>query len=188
MTRYRTIVADPPWPFMWSAGKGGRRRRETELGYKTMSVADICALPVRDLADPDGCHLFLWVTDELLADGVGMQVAKAWGFRRAGPSIVWSKKNFGLGRFPRPSHEQMLVCRLGSLQFTGPYNRGSVYQWEQPRASHNGRRIHSAKPEGSLDLVEAVSPGPFLELFARRNRMGWDTWGNESLEHVEMGA
>lgn len=70
--KYRTIVADPPWPFQWGGGKGGRRRRATELGYPTMSVDEICEFPVAELADPDGCHLYLWVTDEINRNGEGV--------------------------------------------------------------------------------------------------------------------
>ena len=186
---YRTIVADPPWPFQWSAGKGGRRRRETELGYTTMSVDEICALDVRALAHPEGCHLFLWVTDEMLAEGAGMKVARSWGFERSGPSIVWRKPQFGLGVFPRPQHEQILVCRLrGSraLWKEGANRYGSVFDWNLTYGKNNGGRQHSAKPEGFLDLIECVLPGPYLELFARRNRIGWDTWGDQAISHVDV--
>jgi len=66
--RYRTILADPPWPFQWGGGKGGRRRRETELGYKTMTIEEIAALDVASLAD-EICNLFLWATDEVYREG-----------------------------------------------------------------------------------------------------------------------
>lgn len=193
MKLYRTIVADPPWPFQWSGGKGGRRRRETELGYKTMTVEEICALGdwVKTLVDPTGCNLFLWVTDEMLAEGNGMKVARAWGFVRSGPSIVWRKPNFGTGLFPRPQHEQILVCRLPKTKNTwlpGANRIGSVHDWKQDYSLNGGKR-HSRKPEGFLDLVKRVSPPPHLEMFARRNRLDeWDTWGNEAMNHVDKEA
>jgi N6-adenosine-specific RNA methylase IME4 len=185
VTRYRTIVADPPWPFQWGGGKGGRRRRETELGYPTLTVDEICDLPIRDLADSEGCHLYLWATDEITRNGEAVRVANAWGFRIVGPSLIWSKPNFGMGCFPRPSHEVILVCRLGHL----PYALNdvkSVQEWNQPRGRMNGGKQHSRKPDGFLDLVERNSPEPRLELFARRQRLGWDTWGNEALEHIAL--
>lgn len=184
--RFRTIVADPPWPFQWAAGKGGRRRRETELGYVTMTVDEIAAMrEASDFADPEGCHLFLWATDEMYREGHAVQVARAWGFEPCGPTLIWAKPNFGLGVFPRPQHEPLLVCRRGKITFTEGANRyGSVHRWPLLRASHNGGRIHSAKPDAALDLIEQVSPGPYLELFARRARLGWEYHGDESLQTV----
>ena len=184
MTRvlYRTLVADPPWPFQWGGGKGGRRRRETELGYKTMRVEEICALDVGSLAEPDA-HLYLWATDEIYRNGEAVRVANAWGFRVAGPSIIWAKSNFGMGYFPRPAHEILLVCRRGSL----PYrlnNVPSVQHWNQARGRGGiggAGKQHSRKPEAALDLVEMASPGPYLELFSRRQRFGWHTWGDQAL-------
>jgi N6-adenosine-specific RNA methylase IME4 len=185
--RFRTIVADPPWPFQWSAGKGGRRRRETELGYATLSVDEIAALRVGDLADEEGCHLFLWATDEMYREGDAVRVARAWGFEPCGPTLIWAKPNFGLGVFPRPQHEPLLVCRRGKIAFNeGATRHGSTQHWPLVRASHNGGRVHSAKPDAALDLVEQVSPGPYLELFARRARFGWEYAGNESLSTVQI--
>ena len=85
---YRTIVVDPPWPFQWNGGKGGRRRRETELGYRTMSIEEIAAIPVGELAHPDGAFLYLWATDEVYGEGQALAVARAWGFERCGPAII----------------------------------------------------------------------------------------------------
>lgn len=189
MTRYRTIVADPPWPFQWGGGKGGRRRRETELGYKTMAVQEIAALPVADLAHPDGAFLFLWATDEVYREGQAVQVARAWGFEPCGPSLIWHKPNFGMGYFPRPAHESLLVCRRGRLKWNdtpAAVGTPSVQTWGAGRAPNNGGKVHSAKPDAALDLIERVAPGPYVELFARRARFGWDYWGDESLSTAEM--
>lgn len=198
MTRYRTILADPPWPFQWSGGKGGRRRRETELGYRTMTVADIAAMrEPHEFAHPDGCNLFLWATDEMYREGDAVRVCREWGFEPCGPAIIWRKDNFGAGFFPRAGHEMLMVCRTrGVAAF---WNRGeddeyvrevrathSVQSWGQERGQKNGGKQHSRKPEGAADLAEIVSPGPYLEMFARRTRFGWDTWGNEALEHVQI--
>jgi N6-adenosine-specific RNA methylase IME4 len=98
---------------------------------------------------------------------------------------VWAKKGYGLGRFPRPQHESLIVCRRGTLPFNVA-DAGSVQHWKQPY--ENGARAHSAKPDGSIDLIERASPGPYLELFARRARFGWDYWGDESLGTAELSA
>lgn len=185
-TKFRCIVADPPWPFQWSGGKGGRRRRETELGYKTMTLDEIAALPVADLADEAGCHLFLWATDEMYGEGHAARIRDAWGFKRCAPSVIWRKPNYGMGVFPRPQHEILMVCRRGQASFT-VNDVGSVQNWRQDSSLNGGKR-HSRKPDAALDLVERVSPGPYLELFARRQRLGWQTWGDQALEHVEMSA
>lgn len=203
MTGFATIAADPPWPLKWATGtirvngRGEQHRvLKRELGYSTMSIEDIAALPVSDLAAEDA-HLFLWAPDEFLLDGSALRVARAWGFdpgrvmldrpdpELAGGLVWWAKPGYGLGRFPRPQHEAILVCRRGTLPFTAT-DVGSVHLWKQPY--ENGARKHSAKPEGAYDLIERVSPGPYLELFARRGRLGWDHWGHQALQSVEVAA
>jgi N6-adenosine-specific RNA methylase IME4 len=146
-----------------------------------MTVDAIANLPVNSLAD-DNCHLYLWTIDQFLLDGSTARVAKAWGFP-VGRLMVWKKSHYGLGTFPRPQHEAVLVCRRGSEPFS-VRNIGSVF--DAPIPFMGGLRLHSAKPESFFDLVEVNSPGPRLEMFARRQRLGWDTWGNEALEHVEL--
>ncbi len=186
LARYRTIVADPPWPIPAEnrrAGRGGRRGNSTAMGYRVMALEDIYALPVSGLAEADA-HLFLWITPRLNREGAGVACAEAWGFRVVS-EIIWAKPNFGLGAFPRPQHEPLLVCRRGSLPFA-LNDVGSVQRWNQVFAKTNGGKVHSAKPDGALDLIERASPGPYLELFARRARFGWDYWGDESLGTAEM--
>lgn len=186
---YRTIVADPPWPFHdarsrpW-ASKGGRRSRDTFFPYDTQSLEWIEALPVATIAHAEGCHLYLWVPAGFNRKGIGVRVAEAWGFVVVS-EIVWDKVNFGLGKFPRPQHEIILVCRRGALPFQ-VNNAGSVQRWKAPRAGGNGGRIHSAKPDGMQDLVERASPAPYIELFARRKRLGWDTWGDQCSKDVDL--
>lgn len=191
MKKYRTILADPPWKVggdgvarsrPW-ASKGGRRGRETFFPYKTQETDWIKELPVSELAEDDA-HLYLWVPARFNREGVGVDVVRAWGFECIS-EIVWDKLNFGLGKFPRPQHEILLVCRRGTLPFR-VNNAGSVQRWHALRAKGNGGRIHSAKPDGAQDLIEQASPGPYLELFARRARFGWDYWGDESLGTAEM--
>lgn len=147
------------------------------LSYPTLTVEEITALPVAMLAASDA-HLYLWTTQRYLWDA--REIVKAWGFK---PSTVltWCKPptGFSLGGTFGKASEFVLFARRGSLKAISRTNRD---WWEWSRGQH------SAKPEAFLDIVESVSPGPYLEMFARRNRLGWETWGNESLEHVSMEA
>ena len=116
-------------------------------------------------------------------EGIGARVAQAWGFGVVS-EIVWDKMTFGLCKFPRPQREILLVCRRGSLPFQ-VNNAGSVQRWRAPQAKGRRGRIHSAKPDGSYDLIEQASPGPYAELFARRARFAWDyPIGDQSLSGV----
>jgi N6-adenosine-specific RNA methylase IME4 len=187
---YRTIVADPPWeyPGGWpgastsarSAARGnpvaavGEQTR-TAIKYPTLPVAAIAALPVGVLAHPAGAHLYLWTTNRYLHDA--FHVAEAWGFRY-GQLLTWCKAPMGLGpggAFAQSS-EYVLFCRRGHLRHLSRVD-STWFNW--PRLG----RAHSRKPEAFLDLVEQVSPGPYLEMFARRSRLGWDVWGNEVGAH-----
>ena len=185
--KYRTIVADPPWP-MPSGGKhsGPGRwhkhnalRRPSELPYPTMTLDAIRALPISTLAERDA-HLYLWTTNAQLEHA--WDIVRGWGFR---PSqvIVWAKtpRGIGLGGTFTNTAEFVLFSRRGSLAALSRLDT-SWFHWTRP---HNN---HSAKPEAFLDIVEQVSPGPYLEMFARRQRLGWDTYGDEALPHVELSA
>ena len=184
VVKYRTIVADPPWEYEGFASSPGSHGKWTKgvistgTGYPMMPVADISALPVADMAEPD-CRLFMWTTSRYLPESFG--VLSAWGFRYK-QLLVWHKLGaapFG-GSVAPIDAEYLLVA-----------NHGSPPRLTKARSSVLSAAItkqHSRKPEAFLDLVEQVSPGPYLELFARRQRLGWDTWGNECFEHVEMEA
>jgi N6-adenosine-specific RNA methylase IME4 len=136
------------------------------LDYQVMSVSDIAALPVRSVA-ADGCHLYLWTTQSFLRDAYA--VLDAWGFKQ-GALLVWSKPPKGVVGTWVCSAEFCIFGRRGSLGHKRR-NIGTVFEW--PRGAH------SAKPEAFQDMVESVSPGPYLEMFARRPRLGWTVWGNE---------
>jgi N6-adenosine-specific RNA methylase IME4 len=159
-----------------------------KIEYQTLTVEEISALPVQDHADKD-CRLFLWTTQRYLGDAFG--VLTSWGFVYR-QTFVWHKTTsfspFG-GSLAPNNVEFVLVARRGSPPVL---NRAKSCVVAAPgfagRRTGNGLGLnkHSQKPEAFLDLVEQVSPGPYLELFARRQRLGWDTWGNEALEHVEL--
>lgn len=178
--RYRCIVADPPWDYgndkmSGTLGPGSGPMKHNKLHYETMSVDEIATLPVSELAEDDA-HLYLWTTQSFLRDTY--RVLDAWGFRQ-GAILVWSKPPKGVCGTYVCSVEFCIFARRGSLE-AKRRQIGTCYQW--PR-SH-----HSAKPEAFQDMVESVSPGPYLELFARRQRLGWHSWGNQALCHVEMNA
>jgi N6-adenosine-specific RNA methylase IME4 len=179
---YHTIVADPPWEIAKRIGRGGRRRTSTAVPYSFMSIDEIKALPVADLA-ADTAHLYLWATRRLFREGTAAAVARAWGFEPCA-EVIWGLRNPGMGSAPwMNDHEPVLVASRGSLPFHGD-QPGGVQFWRQRYASHNGGKVHSAKPEAFLDHVEAWSPAPYLELFARRQRLGWDTWGDEAFNSI----
>lgn len=185
MKRYRTIVADPPWPYKsWPIGRIPRGAefdgRRTPIKYATMSVAQIAALPVSDLADGGGCHVYLWTTNRYLDEA--FDVMRAWGVRNRPQTLIWCKTPMGLGpggTFAQNA-EFILFGRIAQLRHL---RRVESVWFTWPRTA-----AHSKKPDAFLDLVEQVSPGPYLELFARRQRLGWDSWGNEALCHVDLEA
>ncbi len=173
--KYRTIVADPPWRYKGSLPAYNWEGERSAVPYDTMSNAEIQALPVPDLADRDA-HLYLWTTNTHIE--ASWSIVKAWGFKYS-TLLTWCKPPHGLvsGAAYVCTTEYILFCRRGSLPATARMDT-TWFEWP--------RKAHSAKPEAFLDLVEQVSPGPYLEMFARRNRLGWDTWGNECLQHVEV--
>jgi N6-adenosine-specific RNA methylase IME4 len=146
-----------------------------------MTLSEIEALPVPDLAEPDA-HLYLWTTNRFLEDAY--RVVRSWRFRPA-QLLVWAKPPMGVGfggAFTTTT-EFILFARRGKLAHAA---RQDSSWWKWSRVYTNGHIDHSAKPEAFLDIVEQVSSGPYLELFARRQRLGWDTWGNEALKHVTL--
>lgn len=173
--RYGTIMADPPW----QETGGGKVKRGADRHYPLMKLADICALPVGELALPDS-HLYLWVTNNWLERA--FEVVRAWGFEFV-TCITWGKVSAGvapaiqtgLGQYYRGASEQLLFCRRGQPPYrviNGKRAQGKTLVLE-PRGEH------SEKPESVRKTIERVSAGPYLELFARRPAPGWDVWGNE---------
>lgn len=180
---YRTIVADPPWDYgrnkSFSITRNGTGPKLLKpFTYPTMSGDSIAELPVAGMVEADS-RLFLWATNRHLP--LAFHVAQSWGFKYR-QTLVWRKTGnpSPFGGSVAPNHaEFLLVCRRGSPETLSRLSSSVI---DAPAAVFG----HSAKPEAFLDLVEQVSPGPYLELFARRQRLGWDTWGNEALCHVEI--
>ena len=174
--RFKCIVADPPWRYKNTmpvtgndAGYPGRYER-SKTNYATMTVEKITELPVRELADKAGCHLYLWTTKDHLEYSWG--IVRAWGFTPK-QILTWCKKPKGMIGFGTFSGCTEFVMFAVTGKRAIHHNRCNRTWWEWPRGKH------SAKPEAFQDIVESVSPGPYLELFARRKRLGWSVWGNE---------
>lgn len=158
--RYRTIIADPPW----ITGQNGKLGAEQY--YALMDIDAIKAMPVADLAE-DNAHLYLWCYPATRY--VAEEVMAAWGFRFV-DEFVWGKDQMGLGKYFRHAHETLLLGVRGRLpvQFRG-----------QRSFTMLPRQAHSHKPEEIHIMAQRLSPGPYLELFARRPFPGFDIWGAE---------
>jgi N6-adenosine-specific RNA methylase IME4 len=187
MTQYATIVADPPWqvmagPLNGREGFGDATGASRPLAYPSMTVEQIKALQVPAAED---AHLYLWTTSGYLP--AAFDVAKAWGFTYS-TTLVWAKNVMGggLGGAYGISTEYVLFCRRGSLKAHGRVG-GTWFNWKRPY-DERGKPRHSAKPREFFAMVEEVSPGPYLEMFARDKREGWHAWGNEIESDVEIAA
>jgi N6-adenosine-specific RNA methylase IME4 len=168
---YSTIVADPPWDVKRGAPQGrppGVQLASEPLPYPTMTLAEIAALPVKDKAHDDA-HLYIWTINKYIEQTYA--IARAWGFTPS-TMLYWFKepKGIGLGGTYALCVEPILFCRRGTL---AAKKRSDRNWWTWPRGEH------SKKPEAFQTMVEGISPGPYLELFARRKRPNWTTWGNE---------
>ena len=173
--RYKTIVADPPWAYnrSWDGGsdksvfKGAQT--SVPMPYVQMSLFDICALPVAELAD-DNCDLYLWTTQKYLPKA--FDVIEAWGFKYC-QTLTWCKTPMGTGQggLYCPTTEFLILARKGRMPLK---TRVDTTWWNVKRTGK-----HSKKPEFFQDIIEQQSDAPRIELFARRPRDGWVVWGNE---------
>ena len=175
---YSTILADPPWQFANRTGKMAPEHRRLNR-YATLTIEEICALPVSSVA-AEKCHLYLWVPNALLPWGV--RVLEAWGFAYK-TNIVWHKvrkdggpDGRGVGFYFRNVTELLL------FGIRGKDNRTLAPGRRQVNFIASRKREHSRKPDEQYDVIEACSPGPYLELFARGTRPNWVGWGNQAIE------
>ena len=178
---YGAILADPPWQFQNRTGKMAPEHKRL-LRYPTMTVREIMDLPVQAVAADPG-HLYLWVPNALLHEG--LQVMAAWGFTYKS-NLIWYKvrqdggpDGRGVGFYFRNVTEMILFGVRGRLRTLPPGRR-------QVNLLASRKREHSRKPDEIFDLIERCSPGPYLELFARFRRDGWDQWGNEDVERNSL--
>lgn len=179
--KFGTILADPPWQFQNRTGKIAPEHRRLNR-YATMKLDDIKNLPVADVAG-DPCHLYLWVPNALLPDG--LDVMKSWGFQYKS-NIVWEKvrkdgepDGRGVGFYFRNVTELLLFGVKGENARTLSPARSQV------NLIRTQKREHSRKPDEIIDIIERCSFGPFLELFARGTRENWTMWGNQADEGYE---
>lgn len=179
---FQTVLADPPWRFTNRTGKVAPEHRRLDR-YDTMPLAEIKGIPVAHVLAANA-HLYLWVPNALLPEG--LEVLGAWGFRYVS-NLVWSKRRKdggpdgrGVGFYFRNVTELLLFGVRGSLR-TLPPARSQVNLIE------SRKREHSRKPEEQYELIERCSPGPYLELFARYPREGWQAWGDEAQAETVRG-
>lgn len=173
---YSTLVVDPPWMYQKQPGlkTGSVMRAMAEGQYTTMTNEEIAALPVASIANPQA-HLYLWCTNPGLyggrfSDVTPADIAAAWGFRYV-TMLTWVKPGAGgMGWYFRGQTEHVLFATRGDL--------GISAERREPNVIDSRRTGHSQKPAAFFDLVERVSPGPYVELFAREPRLGWDSWGH----------
>jgi N6-adenosine-specific RNA methylase IME4 len=178
--RFGTILADPPWRFINRTGKVAPEHKRLAR-YDTMTMAEIAALPVREVA-AEKSHLYLWAPNALVPEAFA--VMAAWGFTYKS-MIVWHKvrkdggsDGRGVGFYFRNVTETVLFGVRGGLRTFQPGRR-------QVNLIATRKREHSRKPDELYPIVEACSPGPFLELFARYPQPGWSAWGNEADPTIE---
>jgi N6-adenosine-specific RNA methylase IME4 len=176
--KFATILADPPWRFTNRTGKVAPEHRRLSR-YSTMTLDEICGLPVEELAAKTA-HLYLWTPNALMPDA--LRVMEAWGFTYKA-NIIWHKvrkdggsDGRGVGFYFRNVTEMILFGTRGPNARTLGPGRSQVNMLQ------SRKREHSRKPDEQYRLIEACSPGPYLELFARGERKNWTVWGNQADE------
>ncbi|MEL8055465.1 MAG: MT-A70 family methyltransferase [Pseudomonadota bacterium] len=177
--KFGTILADPPWQFTNRTGKVAPEHKRLNR-YSTMDLGDICNLPVEECAE-DRAHLYLWVPNALLPDG--LKVMEAWGFQYKS-NIIWEKirkdggpDGRGVGFYFRNVTEILLFGVRGkNVRTLAPGRR-------QVNFIESRKREHSRKPDEQYDIIENCSWGPYLEMFSRGTREGWTVWGNQTEDY-----
>lgn len=182
--KYSTILADPPWQFNNRTGKMAPEHKRLNR-YPTMKLEDICNLPVKNITK-ETAHLYLWVPNALLPEG--LKVLSSWGFNYKS-NLIWYKirkdggpDRRGVGFYFRNVTEILLFGVKGKNARTLQPGRS------QENIISSRKREHSRKPDEQYELITKCSWGPFLELFARGARQGWDVWGNQSDEYEPTWA
>lgn len=177
--KFATVLADPPWQFVNKTGKVAPEHKRLSR-YGTMKLAEIAAMPIEDFVT-DTAHLYLWCPNALLPDG--LVVMKAWGFTYKS-NIIWHKvrkdggsDGRGVGFYFRNVTELILFGVRGKNARTLAPGRRQV------NFLATRKREHSRKPDEQYDIIEACSPGPFVELFGRGSRKGWTTWGDQAEDY-----
>jgi N6-adenosine-specific RNA methylase IME4 len=176
--KFSTILADPPWQFCNRTGKIAPEHRRLNR-YSTLKLHEICEIPVSAGAIAPA-HLYLWVPNALLPEGLA--VMKSWGFQYK-TNLVWHKirkdggpDGRGVGFYFRNTTELVLFGIKGAMRTLPPGRR-------QVNIIKSMKQEHSRKPDEMYEIIESCSPGPYLEMFARGARVGWQAWGNQSEDY-----
>jgi len=176
---YGTILADPPWQFTNRTGKVAPEHKRLNR-YSTLTLQQIKEIPVSVVSSLQS-HLYLWIPNALLKEG--LEVMGAWGFHYK-TNLIWHKirkdggpDGRGVGFYFRNTTEMVLFGVRGGLRTSGPGR-------SQVNIIKTRKREHSRKPDELYEIIQACSPGPYLELFARGKREGWDQWGNEVEDYI----
>jgi N6-adenosine-specific RNA methylase IME4 len=179
--KFKTVLADPPWRFVNRTGKMAPEHKRLNR-YGTMTTDEICQLPVSEVLDRTA-HLYLWTPNALLPDA--LKVMQAWGFEYK-TNLIWHKirkdggsDGRGVGFYFRNVTEMIL------FGVRGPSPRTLAPGRSQVNFMASRKREHSRKPDEQYALVEACSPGPYLEMFARGTRRNWTYWGNQANDDYE---
>jgi len=179
MKKYQIIYADPPWEVKAGSKqsrKEGDSQKSLPLAYKTMTLDEIKALPIKDIKDKN-CVLFLWTINKYIEQSY--EVARTWGFNPS-TMLVWDKtpKGIGLGGTFTLANEYLLFCRSGTVKAN---QRVKGNHWHFPREKH------SKKPDFFRDLIaDTFVDLKRIELFARQKTEGWDVWGNEVESDIKL--
>ncbi len=181
--KFKTILADPPWQFQNRTGKMAPEHKRLTR-YPTLTLREIMEIPVAQAA-AESSHLYLWVPNALLPEG--LEVMEAWGFKYK-TNLVWQKvrkdglpDGRGVGFYFRNTTELLLFGIKGSMRTLAPGR-------SQVNSIMSRKREHSRKPDEQYDIIEACSPSPYLELFARGPRPKWAAWGNQAEEYEPTWA
>lgn len=167
--KYKTIYLDPPW----EEKGGGKIKRGADRHYNLMKISEIQVLPIQNIVDTSGCHLYMWVTNNFLPKA--FDLLKSWGFEYI-TLITWNKDRFGLGQYYRGITEH---CIFASTKKRLPYKTINGKRAQGVTGFYEAKTIHSRKPIKMREMIEKVSYEPRIELFARQQADGWDCWGNE---------
>ena len=169
--RYGLILSDPPWSYATWSDKG--KGRSASAWYDTMSLDDICAIPVAEQV-ADNSVLLMWAIDSMLPHA--LRVIDSWGFTYKTVGFYWVKTTkqgkyfMGMGHWTRTNPEMCLLATRGK-----PHRKSAAVR----KLIVASRREHSRKPDEAYERIEQLVDGPYLEMFARQRHPGWDAWGNE---------
>ena len=178
--KYKTIVIDPPWDISFAGKVKRRKNRASKLPYQTMNINDIKNLPIQEISEI-GAHIYCWTTNKMLKNTFDVFDSWGVGFHLV---LVWTKPSF-----IAPAMGYQFATEFLLLGFRGkPMQKFKQIGKKNWICAPPKRNRHSTKPEAFYDLIEIMSPAPYIDVFARRSRLGWDVWGDEVECTAEFGC